>query len=188
MIATVRRPLILGTLTAILVAAGADRVSACSCGGSPTFDDEARRASIVLFGRVTSIDEERRDDDPRSIVVDVEGTLKGATQSSVVVVWNEAAGSSCGGLFAQLAVDSSIALAVMRVSDVERPNEMWELMEFHPPGGDLLVRIGCGQPLKVFASAAERERWLRLRGAQVGVSPAAAWRGSPGAASPRAGR
>src|SRR5687768_12653053 len=115
------RSVVLCILTATFAAAHADTAWACSCVGSPTFEDEARRASIVLLGRVIEIGEVRTDDDPGSITIDVERTLKGAVQSSVVVVWNEAAGSSCGGLFSRLRVGSSVALAVIRVSEVEMP-------------------------------------------------------------------
>lgn len=157
------RALMVCACAAVLVATAAERAAACSCVASPTFDEEARRAPIVLVGRVMEIGDLKPDEDRGSIVLDVERTLKGAVQSSTVKVWNEAAGSSCGGTFSKLVVGSSIALVVVRVSDVENPSDMWAFMDFHPPASDLLVRLGCGQPLKVFASDQERDRWLRRR-------------------------
>jgi hypothetical protein len=80
------------------------------------------------------------------------------------VVWNEGAGSSCGGLFTKLDPGASVALAVVRVTDVEQlATDMWTPMNFHPPPADLLVRLGCGQPMKTFASDRERDRWLKRR-------------------------
>ena len=148
----------------LFAAASAERASACSCGGFPTFDDMAREAPLVVVGRVTAIGERKWGDDPGSITLAVERIVKGAVQSSVVVVWNEGAGTSCGGLFTQLAIGSSVALAAVHVADVDtRLEASWGYMDFHPPKGDLLVELGCGQPLKVFASDRERDRWLRRR-------------------------
>jgi hypothetical protein len=148
---------------ALFAVVSVERASACSCGAFPTFDDVARQAPLVVVGRVAAIGELKWDDDPASITLDVERTVKGTIQSSLVVVWNEGAGTSCGGLFSELAIGSSVALAVERVSDVDKSLEMWADMDFHPPDGDLLVPLGCGEPLKVFASDGERDRWLRRR-------------------------
>ena len=163
MMGTLGRAIVVCAGVALFSAVCAERASACSCGAIPTFDDEAREAPLVVVGRVTAIGERKWGDDPASITLDVERTVKGAVQSPLVVVWNEGAGTSCGGLFSELAIGSSVALAAVRVSDVDKSLEMWADMDFHPPDGDLLVPLGCGQPMKVFASARERDRWLRRR-------------------------
>jgi len=156
-----RPALVVGASVLLFAAVRPELAAACSCAGIPTFDDLAGRAPLVVVGRVTAIGERKWGDDPGSITLDVERTVKGAFQSSVAVVWNEGAGTSCGGLFRTLAPGASVALAVVRVADVDKPAGMWADMNFDPPKGDLLVELGCGAPLKVFASDRERDRWLR---------------------------
>jgi hypothetical protein len=159
---TLTRALVVCAGAALFALASAQPASACSCAGFPTFADLAREAPLVVVGRVAALGELKWDDDPASITLAAERTVKGAVQPPVVVVWNEGAGSSCGGLFSKLAVGTSVAVAVVRVADVDkRLQEMWPVMDFHPAKDDLLVALGCGMPMKVFASDRDRDRWLR---------------------------
>lgn len=158
-----RRAVVVCAGVVLFAAASPGWASACSCGAVPTFDDLARQAPLVIVGRVTAIGERKWGDDPGSITLDVERTVKGGFQSSVAVVWNEGASTSCGGLFSKLDLGTSVASAVVRVADVDKPAVMWADMNFDPPKGDLLVELGCGAPLKVFASDRERDRWVRSR-------------------------
>ena len=136
---------------------------ACVCVASPTFEETARAADVVVTGRVTAFGELKNDEDPASIDLDVEWVGKGGVTASSIRVWNQVAGTSCGGEFQKLKVGAIVALAL---AVVDRPYT--ELVGdpdvdeaiVHPVVGDFVVLSGCGDGLKRFRTKRDRDRWI----------------------------
>lgn len=141
----------------------ASPASACTCAGETAFDGTARRADVVVTGRVTSIGELRYDDDPQSIDVDVEWVGKGGVTASSIRVWNVLAGTSCGGAFKEMKPGSLVALAlsVVRASDdTSFGDPAIDELLVRPVAGDFEVLTGCSEGHKVFRTKRDRDRWI----------------------------
>ena len=67
------------------------------CGAFPGLEAIARESPIVVVGRVTGVGDLAYDDDPVSVDVVVLSVAKGELSSQPIRIWNEMAGSSCGG-------------------------------------------------------------------------------------------
>lgn len=152
-------------LTGILAVLHAPPVSACVCGGFSAFDQTVREANVVVTGRVTAIGDLKYDDDPESIDVDVEWVGKGGVTASSIRVWNEMAGTSCGGDFKELKIGGLVALALSVVEPrrgedpFQGDPDAYEAL-VHPVAGDYAVVSGCSEGHKLFKTKRDRDRWI----------------------------
>jgi len=139
--------------------------SACTCTGITTFDEVARKAPLVVVARIMSLGPAPSDllgmDDPGSIELDVLWTPKG-TGPSRRRVWNDMAGTSCGGAFQSKPVGTRLVVALRRVGDVRpRPQDFWDSVKFRAPDDDyLLANSGCAQPLTILETEQDVRKWV----------------------------
>src|SRR5262245_10081663 len=134
---------------------------ACSCVGTSTWTEAIKSAAVVVVGQVVSIGEVRRGGgvpDPESIEIEVQSVRKGRVSSQRIRVWNEMAGSSCGGALLPLAIGVRASVALLRVSDVAASRQrLWELLTFRPPVTDYLIApYACGPSHQILKQRAGR--------------------------------
>lgn len=140
----------------------------CSCVGTSSWAEVRRSAPVVVVGQVVSVGETRRGwktPDPQSIELDVQSTTKGRVASQRIRVWNEMAGSSCGGALSEIVVGVRASVALVRVVDVAASRrELWEQLTFRPAADDYLVaQPACGETYQLLKNnAADPARSRRL--------------------------
>src|SRR5688572_10190929 len=90
----------------ILVALGAASPAwACSCLGDPSFESAARRALVVVVGRVADVQTHPRSPRlPISVDVDLIWVAKGSVTEQRLRVWDFNFSNLCGGILRPLAV------------------------------------------------------------------------------------
>ena len=140
-----------------LLAAGRP-ASACGClANSPKFDQVARKAALVVVGRIIALGATK--DDPDSIELEVVWTAKG-TSPAPLRVWNEVAGTSCGGAFRNTPIGTHLLVALERVGDV-KPRTFWDILKFRAPDGDyLLADNPCGQSFTILRTEQDVAKWM----------------------------
>ena len=153
--------LALGMLIAVVRPA-----SACTCGGFTDFTTVTRQAPVVLVGRIVSVGAAPAEkrlimDDPSSLQIDVLRSAKGSAPARVRV-WNELAGTSCGGAFQKMAVGTRVVVALQLVGEIKpRSKELWGALMFDAPDGDYVLAVGsCGQSMTVLRTERDLNGWM----------------------------
>jgi hypothetical protein len=131
----------------------------------PLFDEVARTAPVGVVGRVSALGPLTGGllytDDVKSVDIEMTWLVKGVTPAPKLRVWNDDAGSSCGGALQKLKVGSQVVFAVRRVGDVKpRPQQFWEDVGFRAPDTDYLLERICGETLKVLATDTQARQWI----------------------------
>ena len=152
----------------LLLALSAAPAMACSCVGTLGFASVIRQAAVVAVGQVVSVGETKLGNgelDPVSVEIVVLQTLKGRLSSRSIRVWNEMAGSSCGGMLSPLAVGVQSVVAVTPVAGVSSSRrELWGLLGFRPPEADYVItQSTCGETFKLLRSEREFRQWSHRR-------------------------
>ena len=134
--------------------------SPCSCAGTSGWAEVARAAPVVVVGEVVSVGEVRRGNgvsDPESVELEVQSTRKGRVSARRIRVWNEMAGSSCGGALLELVVGVRASVALIRVADVATDRrELWEYLTFRPLLADYIVaHSACGTTYQILKDRAD---------------------------------
>jgi hypothetical protein len=155
---------------AVSLLAAADPALACSCAGFLTFEQALAAAPIVVVGRVSSIGSfrspRRGGTDPPVVEIDIASVNKGLLETKRVDVWNQSAGSSCGGGLRALDVGSNVVLALRyaRAADVA-PAAVLRRTGVRDPGERVLILApgACGESRRVVRSQRELDRWIVRR-------------------------
>ena len=147
----------------------------------------------MVVGRVASIgtlrSAVRGGTDPRVIALDVVWTAKGSVQAKRVDVWNDSAGSSCGGALWGVGVVGShavLALRQVRAAQVG-PEWAWKRTGVLSPRDMVLAlaHSACGESLLPLKDERDLARWLgkKFSGRPPARPPSRAHDGSPVSAS-----
>jgi hypothetical protein len=139
---------------------------ACSCGGGLFFDEQVKRSSFLLLGRVRAQgrQEIRMSTQPQSGVayldVEVRESFKGKPPKGVVRIWDSNFGTGC-----EVGLDAlpSGTLAVFSIEENRDPNslpELWEITGIKPDAEDYLFGT-CSEYWKVFKTERGARRHVR---------------------------
>ena len=153
------RTVCLATFACLVAPRSAD---ACSCHGWADVDAMARRAPIVLVGRITATGDMRYAG-PRWADFSVEAVVKGRPTAKTVRIWDPWAASDCGGLLGVPGLGQLVVVTLRSVSaGTPDDREVWSALGFTAPADDLVIEDGaCQEPLKVLASTRDQRRWMR---------------------------
>ena len=98
--------------------------------------------------------------DPSYVDLDVVWVGKGSGRATRLRVWNESAGTSCGGAFKQLPVGAEIVAALKPVGSSITHPQTGRGARPTPREGDYLIFGACSDEFLVLSSAADREKYV----------------------------
>ena len=151
-----------------LALAFAQPAAACSCSAYTAFERVAQKSEMVIVGRVIGVSSGLAGwtypDDPRYIDLEVRTVAKGSFKRTTLKIWNDWAGSSCGGHFLGVRRGQHIVVAADLVGSVRTDRrQMWEILKFSARDGDAVSNSVCAQASRLLKSDQDLNTWLRKR-------------------------
>lgn len=139
--------------------------------GFEPLDQVVKVAPAVVVGRVVAIGAPRAqfpDDDPTYVEVEVLRTVKGSALDGRIEVWNNMAGTSCGGALKGMTEGARSVLAIRREDDsASSVDSLWiaassgAMTAVTPSPTDFVLRHpACAESLKLLTTPEDTAEWM----------------------------